>query len=92
MELEYITRLKQSRNVKDVFFIVSGITMATIGLKGFLFPNHFLDGGAMGISLLLHLLTEFDLSIFIVLINLPSIFLGQNKFQETSHLKAPWPY
>ena len=88
MELEYITRLKQSRNVKDVFFIVSGITMATIGLKGFLFPNHFLDGGAMGISLLLHLLTEFDLSIFIVLINLPFIFLGAKQISRDFAFKS----
>ncbi len=39
--------------------------MASIGLKGFLLPNHFLDGGAMGVALLLEILTDLDLSVLI---------------------------
>jgi uncharacterized membrane-anchored protein YitT (DUF2179 family) len=35
--------------------------MAIIGLKGFLLPNNFLDGGAMGMSLLLKLTTNINL-------------------------------
>ncbi len=88
MELEYITRLKKSRNLKDLLFIAAGIAMATIGLKSFLFPNHFLDGGAMGISLLLHLSTEFDLSIFIIIINLPFIFIGAKQISKDFALKS----
>ncbi len=88
MELEYINSLKKSRNAKDLFFIASGIFMATIGLKSFLFPNHFLDGGAMGISLLLHLSTEFDLSIFIVIINLPFILIGAKQISKDFALKS----
>lgn len=88
MELEYINSLIKSRNAKDLFFIASGIFMATIGLKSFLFPNHFLDGGAMGISLLLHLSTEFDLSIFIVIINLPFILIGAKQISKDFALKS----
>ena len=50
--------------------------MASIGLKGFLLPNGFLDGGAMGISLLIQILTGIDLSILIVLVNLPFILIA----------------
>lgn len=31
-------------NIRDVIFISIGVTMASIGLKGFLLPNKFLDG------------------------------------------------
>lgn len=71
-----ISRLTYIRHIKDFFFISLGVTMASIGLKGFLLPNHFLDGGAMGVSLLLKIITGIDLSILIVAVNLPFIILG----------------
>ncbi len=88
MDLAYISRLKKSRNAKDIFFIFAGIASATIGLKSFLFPNDFLDGGAMGISLLLHILTNLDLSSFIVLINLPFILIGAKQISKEFAVKS----
>ena len=41
------------RITKDTLFIVTGVFAAGFGLRGFLLPNDFIDGGAMGISLLL---------------------------------------
>ena len=64
------------RIIKDIFFLSAGVIMASIGLKGFLLPNGFLDGGAMGIALLAQILTGIDLSVLIVLVNLPFILLG----------------
>ena len=57
-----ITRLTLIHHSKDFLLIVIGITMATLGLKEFLLPNGFLDGGAMGMSLLFNLKTGIDLS------------------------------
>ena len=62
--------------VKDAIVMSVGVAMASIGLKGFLLPNGFLDGGAMGISLLAQILSGIDLSVLIVMVNLPFIFLG----------------
>lgn len=62
--------------IKNTFFISAGVVMASIGLKGFLLPNGFLDGGAMGIALLGKILSNIELSILIVLVNLPFIILG----------------
>ena len=62
-------------NIKDFVFIVIGVICASIGLKGFLLPNNFLDGGAMGVSLLLQIQTGLDLSLLIVLVNLPFILI-----------------
>ncbi len=61
---------------KDTFSVLTGIAFAVIGLEFFIVPNHLLDGGVTGISLLLSFITKFDVSIFIFLINVPFIFLG----------------
>ncbi len=53
-ESSRITRIVYTRQIKDFALISIGVIMATIGLKEFLLPNHFLDGGAMGVSLLLN--------------------------------------
>ncbi len=63
-------------NIKDVFLIVLGILSASFGFKGFLLTNHFIDGGATGISLLIASLTKIPLYILIIGVNLPFVFLG----------------
>lgn len=63
-------------NIKDSILITIGIFSASFGLKGFLFPNQFIDGGATGISLLISNLTSFPLYFIIILINIPFIVLG----------------
>ena len=61
---------------KDTILIIIGIFSAAFGFKGFLLTNHFIDGGATGISLLISALTKIPLSYLIVGINLPFIVLG----------------
>src|SRR5882757_6795036 len=57
--------------LKDFVFIVAGIFCAGFGLKGFLLPNNFIDGGTTGISLIVSELTSFSFPIILVLINIP---------------------
>ena len=64
------------RTVKDVILMVAGVFSAAFGLKGFLLPNKFIDGGATGISLLTALLTDIPIAVLIVLVNAPFIVLG----------------
>ena len=61
---------------KDLFLIAIGIISATFGLKGFLIPNHFIDGGATGISLLISALTTIPVYLLIFFVNIPFIVLG----------------
>lgn len=60
----------------NLFFIAFGILSAGFGLKSFLLPNKFIDGGATGIALLIAGLTTFQLSLLLILINIPFMFLG----------------
>ena len=71
-----IAKIELHKKVKDLIIISVGVVMASIGLKGFLLPNGFLDGGAMGIALLIQILSGIDLSILIILVNLPFILIG----------------
>ncbi|MFP5470894.1 MAG: YitT family protein [Bacteroidia bacterium] len=61
---------------KSSVYIALGILSAGFGLKGFLLPNGFIDGGVTGISLLSSHVSGISFSIFIVLINIPFIIMG----------------
>jgi len=73
---------------KDTIFILVGIVSAGFGLKGFLLPNQFIDGGAMGISLLISETTGMSLSILIVAVNLPFLLLGYSQIGKGFVLKS----
>jgi len=61
---------------KETIYILFGIISACFGLKSFLLPNHFLDGGSMGISLILQVKTGLPLALLIVGVNIPFVLLG----------------
>jgi uncharacterized membrane-anchored protein YitT (DUF2179 family) len=83
-----INNITIRRHLKDVVFILLGVSMASIGLKGFILPNHFLDGGAMGVSLLLEMLTKIELSYLIILVNLPFIIIGAKQISVEFAIKS----
>lgn len=64
------------RNTRDFFLILAGIFLAAFGLKGFLLPSGFIDGGSMGLSLLLAGKFSWSISVLLVIINVPFILLG----------------
>jgi len=79
----YRARKMIVRNVKDTTLILLGILSAGFGLKSFLLPNNFIDGGATGISLLVTEVTQQPLYFVIVLVNIPFILIG---FRQISKL------
>jgi len=64
------------RYIKDFLLITIGVFSAAFGFKGFLLTNHFIDGGATGISLLISALTKIPLYILIICVNIPFIILA----------------
>ncbi|MFD2823181.1 YitT family protein [Lacinutrix iliipiscaria] len=62
--------------IKEYIFIIIGVFSAGFGLKGFLLPNQFIDGGATGISLLLQNITPINLGILLLLVNTPFLLLA----------------
>ena len=62
--------------VLSYMFITIGILLASLALEIFLIPNRIIDGGITGISIILSFLTNINLSIFIIVINIPFLLLG----------------
>ena len=60
----------------EIFQIIIAIGLASIGLKAFLLPNGFLDGGATGIAILCAELFKIDLSVLLVVTSVPFLIIG----------------
>ena len=56
--------------------ILLGILSAAMGLKGFLLPSNFIDGGVTGVSLLLVKTSGLPLALWLPLVNLPFVVVG----------------
>jgi uncharacterized membrane-anchored protein YitT (DUF2179 family) len=80
--------LGAKENIKSTIFIILGIFSASFGLKGFLIPNQFIDGGVTGISLLISFSSKIPLPILIFIINVPFIILGYSQISKTFAFKA----
>ena len=76
------------KQIKSLVMMGLGVVFATIGLKGFLLPNGFLDGGITGISLLVNRLTGIDLSILIFGLNLPFFILGARQISKAFAIRT----
>ena len=74
--------------LRDITLISLGIFSATFGLKGFLIPNNFIDGGATGIALLISQLTIANFPLMLIVINIPFLLLGLGVIGKNFTIKA----
>ncbi len=63
--------------------IIIGSILAAVGLQLFLLPNHLLDGGVTGVSILGAYLTGVPFGVFLLILNIPFVYLGWKKFGKT---------
>ncbi len=82
------TQKKIKQHSKDVILVTCGVVSACFGLKSFLMPSHFIDGGVTGISLLTSSLTGWNLSYLIAIINIPFIILGYRQIGKGFAIKT----
>ncbi len=74
--------------IKEILFIAIGVFAAGFGLKGFLLPNQFIDGGATGVSLLIQVKSNISLGILLLFVNLPFIVLGAKTIGKKFAIKS----
>lgn len=67
---------KSYKLISEYGQIALGIVLASIGLKAFLLPNGFLDGGVTGIALLVKTFVDINISYLLVLFSVPFLILG----------------
>jgi len=74
--------------VKNSFLICVGTISASFGLKGFLLPNSYIDGGVTGISLLISELSGVSLSVLLIIFNIPFLLLGFSAINKVFTFKS----
>ncbi|WP_460894789.1 YitT family protein [Rufibacter soli] len=74
--------------IRDLVLILIGIASAAVGLKGFLIPNHFIDGGVTGLSMLLSKSSGLPLPLLILLINVPFLLAGYKQVAKSFAIKS----
>ncbi len=62
--------------ILPVIMITIGATLAAFAIEEFLVPSTILDGGITGISMILDKITPFNMSVFIIALNLPFLLIG----------------
>lgn len=69
-------------------FLTLGAFIAGFALEGFLIPNKMIDGGIIGVSIMLSTITKANLGLLILLINIPFIFLALKKLGKVFVLQT----
>jgi uncharacterized membrane-anchored protein YitT (DUF2179 family) len=70
---------KALHEAQQLLLIAVGAVIAGIGLELFLVPNDILDGGVIGLSIIAAALFKVPMSLFIVLFNIPFLYIGFRK-------------
>ncbi len=75
-------------SLSSVSYTILGVVLAVIALKGFMIPNHFLDGGVTGISILAHEIFHVNISWVMIVLNIPFIYIGYKKIGKTFAIQS----
>lgn len=76
------------KNLKKYGMLFLGAILYAVGLEIFLVPNQIIDGGVVGISIMLSHITGISLSVFVVLLNLPFLYLGYKQIGKSFTLST----
>lgn len=76
------------RLLKRTLFIFIGAVLMAIGIEIFLVPNSIMDGGIVGISIILSSITGIKIGLFLFLLNIPFFFLGYKQIGKTFALST----
>ncbi|WCN36459.1 YitT family protein [Aneurinibacillus uraniidurans] len=81
-------KLSKWNLLKRALFIFLGAALVSVGLEIFLVPNNIIDGGIVGISIILSHLTNVQLGVFLFVLNLPFLFMGYKQIGKTFALST----
>lgn len=78
-KVQELSRLFFINIFKKVLFLTLGALIAGFAIECFLVPNNMIDGGIVGVSMILSYLTKFNLGLLIFVLNIPFLFLAFTK-------------
>ena len=89
-----MTNMKSNKKLLDTFLsfllITLGATLAALALEIFLVPNNIIDGGIIGISIMISYITKVKLSILTFVLNIPFLILGYKQLGKSFLIKAAY--
>ena len=89
-----MTNMKSNKKLLDNFLsfllITLGATLAALALEIFLVPNNIIDGGIIGISIMISYITKVKLSILTFVLNIPFLILGYKQLGKIFLIKAAY--
>lgn len=65
--------------LKNIIFLTIGAMITAFALESFLVPNNIIDGGVIGISMIISHITKFNLGLLILILNTPFIIMAFKK-------------
>ena len=68
--------------------ITTGAMLSAFSIQTFLSPNMILDGGVIGISMIVSKITSLPLSIFTIILNIPFLLIGYKNLGKKFIIKA----
>lgn len=74
--------------LQRIFFILLGSILMAVGLELFMVPNNVIDGGIVGVSIILSHVTKISLGLFIFLLNIPFFLFGYKQIGKTFALST----
>ncbi len=74
--------------IVEFFFIALGATVAAFAIEEFLVPSTILDGGIVGVGIIINNLTGFKLGVLTLILNAPFFFIGARKIGRLFLIKA----
>jgi uncharacterized membrane-anchored protein YitT (DUF2179 family) len=88
--LENTVHRRQStlKTLRRIIFLFIGAALVSVGLEIFLIPNQVIDGGIVGVSIILSHLTSINIGLFLFLLNLPFLVLGYRQIGKTFALST----
>lgn len=82
----------EKRRSPEIFIsfslIVLGVLIESFGIKSFLLPNEFIDGGITGISMLIFFISHVNLGLLIIAINVPFLIFGYFNISKLFMIKS----
>ena len=74
---------KRIFSLSSIAFTIGGVVCAVVALKGFMLPNHFIDGGITGISILISKGLHIDISLLLIGLNIPFVIIGYQRIGKS---------
>lgn len=76
------------QEIKRYIILFIGSIIYAAGLEIFLVPNNVIDGGVVGIAIMASHLTGLPLGVFLIIVNIPFIYLGYKQLGKTFTLST----